>query len=189
MAAQQRIPAVDPEMLDEGSRRLLDKWSGGRAPLNIFLTYLQNPKLNQAWAPFAAHVFQKSTLAPRQREIVILRTSWLCRSDYEFIQHLRVARGGLLNEAELVALTAATPAPSWSSEEAALIAAADELHAHCAIADETWARLSETLSEQQMIDLVVTAGAYTINSMATNSFGIALEPGVVREPGLTPSLQ
>lgn len=189
MTARQRISTVDPEALDEASRRLLDKWSGGRAPLNIFLTYLQNPKLNQAWAPFAAHVFQKSTLSPRQREIVILRTAWLCRSDYEFIQHLRVARAGLLNEAELAALTAATPSPTWSVEEAALILAADDLHARCRIADETWARLSETLNDQQLIDLVVTAGAYTINSMATNSFGIALEPGVVREPGLTPSVQ
>ena len=69
-----------------------------------------------------------------------------------------------------------------------LNAVSEILESHT-IGDDTWAQLKKTLSEQQLIDVVVTTGAYTINSMATNSFKIALEEGIEREAGLTPSLQ
>jgi len=57
------------------------------------------------------------------------------------------------------------------------------------ISDQTWTALSKFLNEHQLMDLVVTVGGYTINSMACNSFGIELDAGLTAEDGLTPSAQ
>ena len=48
---------------------------------NVLKTLAHHPKLLKRWLPFANHVLLKSTLTPRIREIVILRTGWLCGSE------------------------------------------------------------------------------------------------------------
>ena len=40
---------------------------------NIFKTLAHHPKLMKRWMPFANHILFKSTLSPRDREILILR--------------------------------------------------------------------------------------------------------------------
>ena len=63
-------------------------------PLNIFATLANHPKLLKRWLVFANHVLFKSTLSFRDRELLILRTGWNCRSDYEWGQHVIIAQDG-----------------------------------------------------------------------------------------------
>ena len=42
----------------------------------------------------------------------------------------------------------------------------------------TWKALSERYSTQQLMDVVFAVGQYTLVSMALNSFGVQLDPGV-----------
>ena len=56
--------------------------------------------------------------------------------------------------------------------DAAVLAAVDELHSHTVVTDETWCRLADHLDEQQLMDLVFTAGGYGTLAMAIESFGI-----------------
>ena len=58
---------------------------------NVLKTLARHPKLLKRWLPFANHVLFKSSLSPRVREIVILRIGWLCRSEYEWTQHVQIA--------------------------------------------------------------------------------------------------
>ena len=183
-----RIEKIDPETLTGEPRKIFERWSPGGKPLNIVLIYFRNIDLNRTWSYMATHLFLKNTLSDRQREIVVLRISWQCASDYEFIQHVRIAReGGLLSEEEMRDLTIADPALSWSQSERALIALCDELIASHGVSDETWRTLSAHLDNNQLMDAVATAGGYTWNSMATSSFGVDIETNMVREEGLTPS--
>ena len=66
-------------------------------------------------------------------------------------------------------------APGWSSFEAALLKAVDELHADSFIGDSTWQALAQRYNEQQLLDLVFTAGQYKLVCMALNSVGVQLE--------------
>ena len=65
--------------------------------------------------------------------------------------------------------------------EAALLRAADELHADAFISDKTWNALGERYDTKQMMDVVFAAGQYNLVSMALNTLGVQLEPGT---PGL-----
>lgn len=183
-----RIEKIDPDTLSGETRRIFDRWSPGGKPLNIVLIYFRNAELNRNWSYMATHLFMKNSLSDRHREIVVLRTSWQCASDYEFIQHVRIAReGNLLSDDEIAALTKPDALATWPVEEQALAAAADELLAWNCIGDGTWSELERHFAENQLMDIVATAGGYTLNSMATSSFGVDIEDSMTREEGLVPS--
>ncbi len=184
-----RVSKIDPDQLTGEPRKIFERWSPGGKPLNIVLIYFRNIELNRTWSYMATHLFLKNSLSDRQREIVVLRISWQCASDYEFIQHVRIAReGGLLSEEEMRDLTKPRLLLDWTEEEKALSDASDELLANHTISDATWDILARHYSEQQLMDMIATAGGYTLNSMATNSFGVDIEDHMSREEGLTPSI-
>src|SRR4029077_9754992 len=121
-------PVADPATLDDETRTLLAQFETGHA-VNIFRTLVHHPKLFKRWSGFAAHVLLKSTLPARDRELLILRTGWLCRSEYEWGQHVVIARGSGISEAEIDNVTIGPEHPDWNRFDAALLRAADELHA------------------------------------------------------------
>ncbi len=145
---------------------------------NIFKTLLRHPKLLKRWLPFANHILFKSSLPPRERELVILRVGWLCRAEYEWAQHVEIGRRAGLGEADFARLREGPAAAGWTPAETDLLSAVDELHGDACIADETWQRLSRQYSTEQLLDLVFTVGNYTLVSMALNTLGVRLDPGL-----------
>ncbi len=119
----------------------------------------------------------KSTLPPRERELVILRIGWLCRAEYEWSQHAEIGRDSGLTQEEIHRVTEGPEAPGWDVLERSLLRATDELHADAFISDVTWKSLEENLETVQLIDLIFTVGQYNLVSMALNTLGVQLEPG------------
>jgi alkylhydroperoxidase family enzyme len=154
-------------------RRLM----GGRV-LNIFGTLAHHPDLLRRWLVFGNHVLGTSTLPARERELAILRVGWLCRSEYEWGQHVLIARGVGIGDPEIARVAAGPDAAGWSPREAAVLRAADELWRDARIADSTWSELSSHFETRQLIDLVFTIGQYTLVSMALNSLGVERDAGV-----------
>ncbi len=168
-----RLEPLDPATLDDETQQIVPEGS-----LNIFRTLAHHPKLLKRWLVFGNHVLAKSTLPERERELVILRTGWRCRSRYEFGQHTVIGERAGLTSDEIRALTVDVTAHDWTSRDRTLIDAADELHDDQCISDETWAALSAAWSDQQILDLVFAIGQYTLVSMALNSCGVQLDDGV-----------
>ncbi|MFC3226055.1 carboxymuconolactone decarboxylase family protein [Marinibaculum pumilum] len=161
----------------EAAELLASSHVGGRL-LNIFRCLAQHPKLLKRWRVFANHVLGKSTLPLREREILILRTGWLCHSAYEFGQHTEIGRDCGLTDEEISRITEGPDAPGWSEDDRLLLLAADELRTEQRISDATWAGLARRWDRQQMMDIVFTVGNYTLVAMALNSFGVPLDAGV-----------
>ena len=179
---QPRIqPVTEAEWTDD-SRPVLAANSARGPVLNVFATIARHPKLLKRWVVFANHVLNGSTLPPRERELVILRTGFLCRSGYEWAQHASIGRAAGLTDAEIERLTLGSTDDGWGSGDQALLRATEQLVADHFIDDTTWAELSATWSEQQMMDLVFAVGQYTLVSMALNSFGVQLEDTTQRFP-------
>ena len=173
-----RVPPLADDQIDpELPVRL-----GGGPILNIFRTLANHPALMKRWLVFGNHVLAKSTLPPRERELLILRIGWLCRSGYEWGQHVGIAKASGVSDDEIARVAAGPDAPGWSAADRALLRAADELHADAFIGDATWAELAKTWNTQQLMDLVFTVGQYNLVSMALNSFGVQPEPGLPRLP-------
>jgi len=173
-----RVPPLSDEEIDPEIRERI--FSG--PILNIFRTLAHHPGLMKRWLVFGTHVLSKSTLSARERELVILRIGWLCRSGYEWGQHVRIAKDSGVRDDEIARVARGADAPGWSELDRALLRATDELHRDAFISDATWQALAAHLGTQQLMDLVFTVGQYNLVSMALNSFGVQPEPGLARLP-------
>jgi len=174
-------PRIDPvppsEWTDEVKDALGHRASSGRT-LNIFGTLAHHPELLKRWLVFGAHVLGGSTLSPRARELLILRTGYRCKSEYEWGQHARIARHVGISDEEIRRITRGPDAEGWDPLEALLLRAADELHDVQRISDGTWTLLRTHCDVKQLLDLVFTVGQYTLVSMALNTLGIERDEGV-----------
>jgi alkylhydroperoxidase family enzyme len=175
-----RVPPLPraewPPELEAILRPLADSM-GGRT-LNIFATLGRHPELLRRWLVFGTHVLSGSTLPARERELAILRVGWLCRSEYEWGQHVLIARRVGIGDAEIARVAAGPDAPGWSPREAAVLRAADDLWREARVADATWTELARHFEVPQLLDLVFAVGQYTLVSMALNSLGVERDPGV-----------
>jgi alkylhydroperoxidase family enzyme len=182
--SQPRVKPREESQCDNETRALLEatRLFPGQPVLNIFATLAHHPKLLKRWLVFGNHVLFKSTIAARERELLILRTGWLCRAEYEWGQHVALGREAGLTNDEIRAIARGPDDPTWSPFDAALLRAADELHRDQCISDATWGALSEHLDAKEMLDLIFTVGQYTLVSMALNSLGVQREPGVAGFP-------
>lgn len=175
-------PRIPPVSDPSAEVRELYAKGGLTAPdgstLNIFATLAHHPPLLKRWLVFAGHVLAKSTLTPRDRELLILRVGVRCRSRYEFGQHVVIARRSEITDEEIERVKSGPNDPAWSHHDRALLRAVDELHDDSCISDTTWATLTETLSTQQMLDLIFAVGQYHLVSCALNSAGVELDEGV-----------
>jgi 4-carboxymuconolactone decarboxylase len=175
-------PRVEPLAPEDFDPELRERFGTGPV-LNIFATLAHHPKLLKRWTVFGNHVLHKSTLPPRERELVILRVGWLCRSGYEWGQHVEIGRRAGLSDAEIERVTRGPDAAGWSELESALLRATDELHDDQFISDTTWSALTRHCDTRALMDLIFAVGQYHLVSMALNSLGVQSEPGSPGLPG------
>jgi len=173
-----RVGPLADEQLDEETRRILDRARMRGRVMNIFRTLAHHPKLLERWMVFGTHVLNKSTLPAREREMLILRIGWLCRSEYEWGQHVLIGKAAGLTDEEIERIKAGPDAAGWTEQEASLLRAVDEVRADAFISDPTWQALSARLNRQQLLDLIFTVGQYNLVSMALNSLGVQLDEGI-----------
>ncbi|MDB5424257.1 MAG: carboxymuconolactone decarboxylase [Phenylobacterium sp.] len=177
-------PLADADLTPEQAEALAPVRAGTMGVLNIFRTLAHAPAALTRFNAWGTYVLSRRNALPaREREIVILRTGFLCRSGYEFAQHTRIGLDCGLTPAEIEAIKRGAEA-GWSAPDAALIRATDELHADQFITEPTWAELSRHFSEKQRMDVVFTAGQYTQVSMILNTFGVQLDECQTLDPDL-----
>ena len=171
---KQRLPLRDLSALTGEDAATAAKNRLGGRDLNIFRVMMHHPDLARRWTVFAGHVLQKQTLPPRDRELLILRIGWLNQAEYEWAQHVEIAKRAGVTEPEIENVKAG-PKASWGADEAALLQLADDLFEDSVVSDATWSRLSKSYTIQQMMDAVFTVGQYNLVSWALNSFGVPLD--------------
>ena len=176
--SEPRVPALEEDQWSDAAREVMKPFLGQGPIFNIFKTMTNHPGLMRRWIVFANHILGKSTLDIRERELVILRIGYLCQAGYEWGQHVVIARGAGMSDAEIRSAKTGPDTPGLAELDRLLLQATDELHADAHVSDATWAGLSEHLSTQQLMDLVFTVGQYNLVSMALNSFGVQPDDGL-----------
>ena len=145
---------------------------------NIFKTLAHHPDLLRRWLVFGNHVLFKSTLPPRERELVILRIGWLCEAEYEWAQHVKIGKDAGLTDVEIERIKAGPNARGWNEPDTLLLRATDELRRDAFISDATWKGLIAHFDTKQLMDVVFAVGQYNLVSMALNTLGVQLDDGL-----------
>jgi 4-carboxymuconolactone decarboxylase len=176
-------PRIEPIDLDDVTDPELAETLAGALtvdgrPLNIFGALGHHPKLLKRFNLMGGFILNKGLLPERERELVILRIGWNAQAVYEFGQHTVIGLRCGLTDDEIMALTKAPDAHSWSADDLALIAMADELAADDFVSDATWAALAARWNDAELVELLVVAGFYRLVSGFLNSAGVQLDAGV-----------
>ncbi|MGH9112173.1 MAG: carboxymuconolactone decarboxylase family protein, partial [Acidimicrobiales bacterium] len=113
-----RIPPLPTGERDEQAVGLLAQAGGPtEAATNLFATLVRHPGLFRRWLPFGGKLLA-GRLPDRDRELLILRTAWHCRSDYEWAQHARIAAAAGLTAAEIERVRQGAHDPAWAPPDA-----------------------------------------------------------------------
>ncbi|MDQ1373240.1 MAG: 4-carboxymuconolactone decarboxylase [Actinomycetota bacterium] len=176
-----RISPLPADQRDERVQELLAAAGLGRPdgePLNLFSTLAHHPRLFKRWMQFGGTLLLGGDLPARDRELLILRTGWVTRAEYEWGQHVIIGKAAGLTDDEILRVTEGPEADGWAPFDAVLLRAVDELHAASRITDETWAALAERYDTHQLIEVPMLVGQYHLVGFTLNSLGVERDPGV-----------
>ncbi|MGH8461019.1 MAG: carboxymuconolactone decarboxylase family protein [Stenotrophobium sp.] len=167
-----------PKPADRGaffrSVALAARLFGRKEVPDIFPVFHVNARLFWAWLFFASRLMPYGRLPARDREKIILRTAWNCRSRYEWGQHVDIALSVGVPDDEILRVTKGPEA--WSDRhQRALMQACDETFRDKCISSPTWEILSERHSDKLLIEIIILIGHYEMVAGFLNSSGIALE--------------
>jgi alkylhydroperoxidase family enzyme len=184
----QRIEAVDrmerQEEILAATERLRSALFGGAAST---LSIEQVPQIMVTMLPFGTLwerimalsmtvMGPESRLTKRDQKLAILRTGWLKQAPYEFGEHVRQAKAVGLTSEEIDRITSeGSSSPAWSDHERALLRCAEELHETASVSDDVWDVLARTLDTQQIFELVILVGQFTLVAYFQNALRIKLE--------------
>jgi alkylhydroperoxidase family enzyme len=179
-----RIAGQAPEAWSEATRAELEGLAPGASgrPVRLPSVIAHHPSFLAPYLVWAKAIAGQGVLPARENALLALRTALHCGSEFEWGVHAQnaVARGALTN-AEVAGVARGPDAPGWSAREAALLRAADELHARSAIGGPTWAALARELDAAALLEVAFVVGHYTMLSMVANSAGV---PPDARWPAL-----
>lgn len=180
--ATQRIPALDPPYEPEVQRNFEALMPPGMAPLRLFRTLAQNPRVLGRIR--AGGLLDRGSLTLRQRELMILRTTARTDAEYEWGVHVAgfAQKAGLTKDEVAATASVSAEAPSFNDAELALLRLADELHEQARPSEELWTTLAKHYSDAQLIELLTLAGFYHAIAFVVNGAGVALEEWAPRFP-------
>jgi alkylhydroperoxidase family enzyme len=175
-----RIPYPDPASLPAADREFL----ASLPQLNISRLLAGCPSMFRPLTRLFSAYLNDGLLSPTVREIAILRVGHLCRSDYEVVNHERVARLIGMSAERIAALAEGGNLAVFSDEERAVIAFVDDVARKGGASAGTFSRLAAQLSRAQLIELSVIIGTYTMVSQICATFGIEPEEVPIADTGL-----
>jgi 4-carboxymuconolactone decarboxylase len=170
MRAMERVPLAEFEPALE--RRLEELWG---TPPNLYRALANHPNIIAAWSGFS-NALRNGTRTPRAlRELVILRGAQLCSSEYEWAQHLKMARQAGVREAQIAALGAWRASAEFDSREKAALALAEAV-TEGRVTDEVYRDAMKHFDHHDYVELAVTAGFYAMVARTLDALGVQLEP-------------
>ena len=167
-----RIPYPDPASQSAEVRDRLERI--GSLNVTRMMSHAEGPMM--AYSKLGTALLLRGKLDPVLREIVILRIGQLCGSDYEWHQHVSVARAVGMDEATLLAVeeknfTALTPA------QQAAVAVAEDIKRNSGASAATFERARQFFSPEQLVELCLVAGYYIMTAGFLLSFDVEIEEG------------
>jgi alkylhydroperoxidase family enzyme len=165
-----RVPLADFE--PQLKKRLEELWG---TPPNLYKALGNHPQLVAAWTEFSK-TLRYDTRTPRAlRELVILRGAQLMGSEYEWAQHLAMARKAGVREAQLRSLSTWKTSPEFDAREKAALALGEAV-TQGRVSDEVHALAMKEFGPHDYVEIAVVAAFYAMVGRMLDALGVELEP-------------
>ena len=153
-----RIPYVDPASAPEAVKETL-----ARLPvrLNIFKMMAHAETNFRPLVRLGTSILTEQQLPPTLRELAILRVAHLSRAEYEWVQHVPIAKMTGVSDEQVAALERDDAAAScFDPVQRLVLRATDEIVRDCGPSDATFAELASRFSHREIVELVLAVGFY-----------------------------
>lgn len=182
MTDTRRIPLLPEADWTDKARDLFAVLEGpearDRGPrFEIILQLAQNPDLSIPFLEYNKHILFGTVLDARVRELVTLYVAWSCRSDYEWLSHVREGLRVGLSDADIEACKFGPASAHWSEAERDLMLLVDEMRDTYDVSDGLWARLEKRFNGPELMTLLFTVGNYIMFSAVLNAMRAKPEGG------------
>jgi alkylhydroperoxidase family enzyme len=168
----QRVPLADFE--PQLKQRLEELWG---TPPNLYKALANHPALVASWTEFSK-TLRHDTRTPRAlRELVILRGAQLMRSEYEWAQHLPMARKAGVSEDQIKDLPDWRKSSRFNEREKAALELAEAV-TQGKVSDEVHARAMKHFDPHDYVELALVAAFYAMVARMLDAMGVQLEPEV-----------
>lgn len=172
MRAMPRVPLAQFEPALE--KRIVELWG---TPPNLYRALASHPRLVAAWTEFSK-TLRHDTRTPRAlRELVILRGAQLMRSEYEWAQHLPMARKAGVGEAQVQNLSSWKISSRFDAREKAALALGEAVTLG-RVSDEVYAEAMRHFDHHDYVELATVAAFYAMVGRMLDAMGVELEPEV-----------
>jgi alkylhydroperoxidase family enzyme len=146
-------------------------------PPNLYRALANHPALVAAWTEFSK-MLRHDTRTPRAlRELVILRGGQLMGSEYEWAQHLPMARKAGVREAQIQNLQSWKTSPEFDAREKAALALAEAV-TQGRVTDEVYAQALRHFDHHDYVELAVVAAFYAMVGRMLDAMGVPLDADV-----------
>jgi 4-carboxymuconolactone decarboxylase len=165
----QRVPLADFEPALK--KRLEELWG---TPPNLYKALANHPALIAAWTEFSK-MLRYDTRTPRAlRELVILRGGQLMGSEYEWAQHLAMARKAGVTERQIAELAKWRTSSEFSAKEKAAIALSEDV-TNGRVTDAVYQEAMRHFDHHDYVELAAVAAFYAMVGRMLDAMGVQLE--------------
>jgi 4-carboxymuconolactone decarboxylase len=133
----------------------------GAKQVNLYRSLAHTPDLLEAWIDWAWALRERCTTPRSLREIMILRTAVVMRSEYEWHQHVAMAAHAGVPSEKVQAVAGWQTSERFEAPERAALMLTDAMltgNVPDAVHDE----LSRHFSDSERVELILTAGFYAM---------------------------
>jgi 4-carboxymuconolactone decarboxylase len=146
----------------------------GARQLNLYRALANAPHMLDAWLQFAWSVRDECTTPRLLRELMILRTANVMRSDYEWHQHKDMAHRAGASAEQIDAISAWQTSGCFSEKERAALMLTDAILTGY-VDDNVHQELGRHFSDGERVELVVTAGFYAMVPRVLDALRVPIE--------------
>jgi 4-carboxymuconolactone decarboxylase len=175
-----RIPYPDPTSLTPENREFL----ADLPQLNVSRMLAGSPSLFRPLTRVFNAYLNDGLLSDELREIVILRTGYLRDSEYEVVNHLRVAKLIGMAPERVAALRPGEAQDVFTDQERNVLRFVDEVVRDGNASTQAFDAVAQFMSPAEMIELTLVIGVYTLVSQFCATFGIEPEDTPIADTGL-----
>ncbi|MFC2006073.1 carboxymuconolactone decarboxylase family protein [Chloroflexota bacterium] len=173
----QRISLVEKDQAHPLIREMYQKREEhGLQLFNFFKVMGHCPYIGLNLMRLGNSIRRGEELAPKLRELAILRVGSLLQAEYEFRRHIPLALQAGVSQQQIDAISDWSASAEFNEQERAMLQYADEVTQGIRVKDETFTELQGFLSEHAIVELTTVISYYCMVCRILIALQVELEP-------------
>jgi alkylhydroperoxidase family enzyme len=169
-----RLPYVDPATASEPVRELLERMP---VHLNIFCMMAHAATNFRPLLRLGTSILTEQQLSGGLRELAILRVAALSPAQYEWVQHVPIAKLMGVTDAQVEALERGDVAAAcFGPQEQLVLRFTTELVQGVRASDAVFSEMAQRFSPQEIVELILAIGFYMTMARLMETTAIDIDP-------------